>query len=306
MAKISCALLLVMLTCSIGAQGLATEQESRMIAIGLRLPGVVLTIDLPYVDIALLPYANLGLAAQVLGIQTQAQITLPALPVLDNLYFFLQAAYFYSLSNFGIPQPSHTGFFSAAIGLSVGESGVLENTIVPLGKYHHNIMFQYEYYIDSLQTSQALGAVAYYYSQPTWLFGVIAENDSLAFMRQDRFRTNAVEILTLFQTNGHTWGLALGNKIWTGTTEGGERRGHRGSAADLSNAYGGEYSHGILYAAGYYDSFKLSIGIDAEEIRQAVQNGFHFFVNQSAISPIPNISPRLYLQLAINPRFSLW
>lgn len=270
----------------------------------LQLPGVALLIEAPYITFKLLPYANLGSHAQALGATATAYITLPELLILENIYFLLQTSYFYSFNNLGLPGESHTGFFSAALGVSVGGEGSLQNNFVPVGTRHHNIIYQYEYFLDTIGTSQALGLFGYYYSEPTWLLGFFFENDTLAFLEKDQFRTHAIEIMALFRTNGHTWGVGGGNKIWGGTTEGVSRQGHRGQIVDISPNHGGAYSHGIIYLSGYYESFKLSVGVDADEIRAAIQNGAHFFSNQSAIAPIAGIEPRVYIQLEVHPRLS--
>lgn len=282
------------------------QQESERITVTVQPLAARLTFEIPYLTVDLIPHATAGTEAQALGIHATAHITLPEFFITDNIYFFLQAAYFYSFDNLGIPEPSHTGFFSGAVGLSVGEYGTLQNNFIPIGKRRHTILFQYEYFLDSINTSQALGTIAYYYSQSNWLVGFQFENDYLAFLGFDRFRTSGVEITSLFKTNGHTWGVGVGNIIWTGTTEGTDRTGDRGMSVDVSGNLGGEYTHGILYVAGYYDSFKLSVGVDAEEIRSAFQNTFHFLINQSLIATVPNDGPRFYIQLQINPRYSLF
>lgn len=286
----------------------AQSQEQDVLA-GVRFPGTVLQFEAPYVLAEFLPHATLGSAVQAIGLRFTANITLPEVLILENLYFLFQLEYFYSFNNLGIPGGVHTGFFSGLLGVSVGSLGSLRNNFVPLGKRKHNILFQYEYFIDSTNTSQALGMLAYYYSQPTWLLGVRAENDAFVFPGYDQFRTSAVDIVALFNTDGHVWGLGLGNVIWGGTTRGvysGLSGWHRGETISIRDNYGGNYSHGILYLAGYYDSFKLSIGVDAEEIRSFFQNGTHFLINSPAVATNPEIRPRFYIQLEINPRYSLF
>ena len=273
---------------------------------GFRLPGLVFTFQSPYVDIELLPQATFGTAVQSIGVQGDIFIALPDILILRHINFLIQSGYFYSFTNLGIPQASSTGFFSGAVVVSVGQEGSLQNNFVPLGKFNHNIIYQYQYFLDTIDTSQALGLFGYYYSQPNWAIGIVHENDALAFLSKDRFRSFALELNTFFSTNGNVWGVGLGAIGWGGTTEGVARAGHRGAAVDVVQNYGGQYSHGILYLAGYYDSFKLSIGIDSDEIRRVIQNGLHYFINQSDIAAIPNTVPRFYVQLSINPRFSLY
>lgn len=287
----------------------SSQSEGRDISAAMRFPGTALRLEAPYAVVELLPHATLGSAVQAVGVRLAAHITLPEVLVLENIYFLFQLDYFYSFNNLGIPGGVHSGFFSGLSGVSVGSLGSLDNNFIPLGKRTHNVLFQYEYFIDSNNTSQALGVFAYYYSRPTWLLGVRAENDAFAFFGQDRFRTSAVDITALFETNGHVWGVGVGNVVWGGTILGIYQDPivwQRSSSLDIRNNQGGRYSHGILYVAGYYDSFKLSIGVDAEEIRAFFQNGVHYLINIPSIAINPNIKPRFYVQLEINPRYSLF
>ena len=269
-------------------------------------PPASLLFESRYLSIALMPHITIGSAVQAIGASTAVDVSLPEVLILENLSFYLQASYFYSFNNLGIPGSSHTGFFSGALVISVGEEGSLKNGVVPLGTHAHNIIYQYEYFLDTLGTSQPLGLIGYYYSQPTWLVGIVAENDAFALMRQDKFRTAGVEITTLFAIDNRLWGLALGTRLWTSATSGAYApTNHRGEEVGLEGQYGHPHRHGILYAAAYHYPFKLSIGIDSEEIRTLFQNAMHFFLNYSPFSAI-DTEPRLYVQLEIYPRFSLY
>ncbi len=264
-----------------------------------------------FVDASLLPHVTLGTHVQSLGIHLNSTIRLPQVPVAENFSFFLQGAYFYSFVNVGIPLPSHSFFVSGAVVLSVGEEGRFLNPHIPVGAFSHNIVYQYQYFGDTINTSQASGIVGYYYTQSDWLLGITIENDFLAFLDQDHYRTAALEIVSLFSTNNFLWGIALGLKMWTGNTDYSNfeerRRTHRGMPIDISSreVIGALNRHGILYLAGYFESFKLSVGIDAEEIRDLFQNNFHYFINSSPYSYLAS-APRFYIQFEVNPRYSIY
>lgn len=246
---------------------------------------------------------------QALGLRMTTDIMFPNIRILENIYLLFQLEYFYSFNNLGLPGEVHTGFLSGLFGTSVGQVGSLRNNFAPVGNRRQNVLFQYEYFFDSHNTSQGVVTIAYYYTQPAWLIGIQVENDTFAFLARDKFRTSAVEIITLFKTNDQVWGLGIGNIIWGGETDvtySEPLEYHRGETIDIRNNYGGRYSHGILYIAGFYDSFKFSLGVDADEIREFFQNVTHFLLNVPAIAPLPHITPRIYLQFEINPRYSLF
>ena len=176
-----CATLCVMIP-AVGINGQQqnseVEQQPGSTSVGIRLPGTALTVEAPLITVELLPHITIGSHAQAFGAHATAHISLPEILILKHFYFFLQAGYFYSTDNLGIPEPSHTGFFSGAVGFSVGARGTLDNNFIPLGRRRHNTIFQYEYFLDSIGTSQALVITSYYYSQPTWMIGVTVENDA--------------------------------------------------------------------------------------------------------------------------------
>jgi len=308
-ARLLCTVALLFFALYLSAQEvdpLGQEEDAPPSVLNIPSLPVAVGFTWPYVDLDISPHAVMGTHTQALGTHLRAQFSFPEILILENLFIFTQIHYFYSFKNVGIPQPSHTGYFSGALGLSVGQKGTLDNGFFPIGDRAHTTIYQYQYFLDTIGTSQASGILGYFFSRPTWLIGFIYDNDILAFNGFDRFRTAAVELVSLFTIAERVAGVGLGVKQWGGTTENEDRRGHRGMSVDVSDDYGGEYSHGILYLAAYYERIKFSIGWDSEDVRAAFQNGVHFFFNQSLIAYNPNIPDRFFIQIEINPRFSLY
>ena len=264
-----------------------------------------LQIDDDLLSVALQPHITLGSHIQAAGIQGWMLIDFPQILVLENISIFLQSAYQYSLNNIGIPGEQHLGFFSGALVLSFGKEGSARNEFIPLGRKRHNWIYQYHYYIDSVQTNQISAIVAYYYSPFDWTLGFAFENDVFALLAEDEFRTAAMEIQFFSRVSEFNWGIGLGAKIWGGTTDGYRFRG-RGTTIDISPSYGGSYSHGILYGAFYISSLKFSVGWDSEHLRSLLQNSVHYIINIASIAPVPNIPDRFFIQVELNPRFSFY
>ncbi len=265
-------------------------------------------------DLDVEPHTTLSTHIQDVGAQTRFTIYMPRVPVLELLYIHGQISYSAAVNDLGIPGERHTLFLSGALGFSWGALGTLPNYRIPLGRRRHNIIYQYGYYLDSINTSSATGSLSYYYSRRDFIIGLIFENDALAFMGRDEYRTFGTEISSLFRLDDEqTIGAGIGLTIWTGSALDGTiinddrslTHNRRGVIFDISDTYGGAYSHGILFVSFYYNSFRVSIGWDSETIRDIFQNGFHYVIN------VPNIvtsakNDRFFIRLDWNPRFSVY
>jgi hypothetical protein len=143
--------------------------------------------------------------------------------------------------------------------------------------YEHAVAYSYNLYFNRIRTTQQTGIVAFTFAGA----GIIAENDILARPTLDRFRTGAFlvqyQYLDQFQA-------AINCSIWTG--EFGRKKEIFMIKAFYNNCYmdtvGGRYtniSHGLLslqlkYNAGYGQDVQGNLGIDAEQVRNAIQNRF--------------------------------
>ena len=261
----------------------------------------------PYIDLEIEPRITLGSHVTSAGAQVQTLVR-PFNPgVLGLLFLYAQVGYEYSFSHLGIPEPSHLLFASGAFGASWGQRDTLANNFFPNGERSHTFLFQYNYYLDSINTSSATGLLSYQYSLSDFLFAVTSENDALGFMDRDEFRTSSLEFAFLFGLEGdNVLGAGFGARIWTGAHPLNDTlEDQRGNEIDISQNIGGAYTHGLLYGSIYFNSLKLSVGWDSEEIRGVIQNGWHYLVNESPITLIDR-PDRFYIQFEINPRFSTY
>lgn len=142
--------------------------------------------------------------------------------------------------------------------------------------YRNSVAYSYNAYFNAVKTTQQTGLVALQFNKIT----VITENDILARPQLDRFRTGA--FLMQYQ-HEDKWQAAINCTMWTG------KMGNRTAIAGTpirSGCYmdttGGVYSnlsHGLLsaqfkYNIAYSQNIQANVGIDAEQVRNAVQNKF--------------------------------
>lgn len=148
----------------------------------------------------------------------------------------------------------------------------------------HSFAYAYNFYLDDIGTSQRTATIAIEVGQ----FSFIAENDAFADPILDRFRTGT---FMLAYEDGDTR-IALNSMLWTGDPASKGRRNiiddnypARYGCVDLSNADYGRFSHGILalqVQRRFYtwpdqqlgQIVRFGIGLDAEQIRHAMQNRF--------------------------------
>lgn len=140
--------------------------------------------------------------------------------------------------------------------------------------YQNSIAYAYQAYFNKIGTKQQTGLL----SIQTQAYNLIFQNDLLARPALDRFRTGAIVVQYNYK-NQRQW--SLNAAMWTG------QMGHKhstGATRIPSQCYmdtlGGTYtnvSHGLLYAQvkynlDYAQIASASAGIDAEQIRNAIQN----------------------------------
>jgi hypothetical protein len=142
-------------------------------------------------------------------------------------------------------------------------------------RYENSISYSYNVWLNRIGTRQLTGIVAI----SAGSFGIVAENDILAAPTLDRFRTGA--FLITFQ-HADVFEAAVNCMIWTG--EFGHKQPITGVKAFFNGCYmdttGGKFtslSHGMLslqvkYNMGYGQAAQANFGLDAEQIRDAVQN----------------------------------
>jgi len=149
--------------------------------------------------------------------------------------------------------------------------------------------YMYMLYLDQMKTSQASGAIFFNIKD----LGFIFENDFLGIWKgyEDKYRTGALAVSYISDSIQ----ITLQTTLWTGKSIEGKKikdntfpskHGYR----DLSNATYGKISHGILaLRADYYFKYKQTLrvesGVDAEQIRHALQNKLFHDLLLSSLNP---------------------
>lgn len=140
----------------------------------------------------------------------------------------------------------------------------------------YSVGYAYKWYWDNIHTSQKTG----FFAIGIQSFHLISENDAFIGKGTDKFRTGSI---TFQYYHDHTL-FALNNIMWTGDPKyiktkrvKGTRYPARFGYFDLSQALYGKFSHGVLALQitqhlPYQQNARLSLGVDAEQIRHFVQN----------------------------------
>lgn len=137
----------------------------------------------------------------------------------------------------------------------------------------NSLGYAYIIYMDNAGTSQLSGA----FRGEIKRHSLMLENDFFAGQGKDRFRTATL----LYRYRELLWSGHLGVRLWTGEASGlqvkeMERLGRKQRYKDLSSNPFGKTSHGILYGGVQYalgsQTLGVELGIDAEQVRNALQN----------------------------------
>lgn len=177
------------------------------------------------------------------------------------------------------PRGEHTEF-NGALGLCLGYGKTtteLNRFVSSIGNqtgYKNSVAYSYNVWYNRVHTSQVTGIAAFQFDRVS----VILENDLLAKPMLDRFRTGAF----LVQYQDRDVQYAINCSLWTGQMGQSVRNDSLFPAAGYLNTTGSTYgnvSHGLLSAQvkvanDYGQYLQANAGIDAEQVRNAVQNRF--------------------------------
>jgi hypothetical protein len=177
------------------------------------------------------------------------------------------------------PRGEHTEF-NGALGLCLGYGKTttdINRFVSSIGNqtgYKNSFAYSYNIWYNRVHTSQVTGIAAFQFDR----ISVILENDLLAKPMLDRFRTGAF----LVQYQDHYVQYAVNCTLWTGQMGQQVRNDslfpHKGYLNTVGSTYG-NLSHGLLsaqvkFANDYGQYLQANAGIDAEQVRNAVQNRF--------------------------------
>ncbi len=150
------------------------------------------------------------------------------------------------------------------------------NAVSNQTRYEYSVAYSFNAYWNKIKTSQQTGLIALQFNKVS----LITENDIFARQILDRFRTGA--ILVQYQYDS-LFQVGVNCTMWTG------QMGSRQAIASphihpqcYMDTVGGTYtniSHGLLSAQfkmniGYSQIVQINTGVDAEQVRNAIQNKF--------------------------------
>ncbi len=201
-------------------------------------------------------------------------------------------------SYLGIPGRSEAGEGSLTVTYGLGA----ENRF-PSGPFFHagpgtvNFSYRYNQYLSTDGTSQATGRFGGEWVGARNKLKLQIENDFYAPPFLDQYRTAAGGLEYLHAFPGAIGGIAAGYMLWTGTTNGLKPVAGT-SHFDLSGQYGGRYSHGIAYASLIWGVARMSVGLDSEDIRDALQNTVHRMVGYYTLPKLTR-KDKWYFQVSL-------
>lgn len=167
---------------------------------------------------------------------------------------------------------------NAALGLCLGygsrtkKENWFMSSISNQTGYINSVSYSYNVWYNKIKTSQVTGIIALQFNH----FSIISENDILAKPMLDRFRTGAF----LIQYQDRQFQYAVNCTMWTGKMGACEKNDSLFPSRGYMNTIDGFYcnlSHGLLsgqikYANEYGQYLQANAGIDAEQVRNMVQN----------------------------------
>jgi hypothetical protein len=130
-----------------------------------------------------------------------------------------------------------------------------------------------QWYGDHMGTSQLTGLLGLHLGP----WEILSENDAYTGRLDDRYRTGTLAVAY----HRERVRVGISSILWTGDARAEAVERHPGYGRfgykDLSNTTHGRQSHGILaveasYALPYYHVAQVRAGIDAEQVRQLLQN----------------------------------
>jgi hypothetical protein len=184
---------------------------------------------------------------------------------------------YHNLKNLGPKKSYNELVTSIGTTIAYGKLQTFENPFLsPVSnqtKHKNSVSYAYNAYFNKIRTRQQTGTIALQFGD----IALISENDIYARSYLDRFRTGAFLLQYQYQDR---FQFALNCTMWTGKM-GRECRNNKNfpyvGYIDTTGAIYPKFSHGLLSAQfkmdlGAGQNFQANLGIDAEQVRNAVQN----------------------------------
>lgn len=182
-----------------------------------------------------------------------------------------------SLKNLGPNVEYNEAVVSGGLVFSMGQKQNYFNPFVSVysnqTKHKYSIAYSYNAYFNKIGTKQQTGIIALQFDN----ISIIGENDILAKPILDRFRTGAFLIQYQYR---NLFQAAINCTMWTGQMGRSIRDDKEFPYIGYMDTTGGKFtklSHGLLSAQlkcnlGYAQNVQANFGVDAEKVRNVVQN----------------------------------
>lgn len=195
----------------------------------------------------------------------------------DGIQLNSEVRLYRSFKNLGPKLPYNELVLSQGIVVGYGTKSIWNNPFITVISnqtgYINSIGYAFNAYFNKIKTTQQTGIFSLQFDS----FHIITENDILARPMLDRFRTGAFLLMYQYQNlhqfaiNCIMWTGQLGNKVALPDT------GFTRCYMDTSGGKYTRYSHGIMSLQvksmlPYNQTFQMSAGLDAEKVRNVVQN----------------------------------
>jgi hypothetical protein len=223
-------------------------------------------------------FANVGLNIFFGTHVNRIGVVINAGYIVDHFQANAETRAYFNLRNLG-PRKKYTEM-TASLGVLYGYGKMYTwynpfyNSVSNQTGYRYAFAYSYNRYWNKIRTSQGTGIIALQFDKIT----VINENDLLAPPSLDAFRTGG--LLVQFQQD-NLFQAAISSAMWTGKmgfrTKSDDPHFRFGCYMDTTGSIYPNYSHGILsaqikYSVGYGQNAQANIGIDAEQVRNVIQN----------------------------------
>lgn len=147
------------------------------------------------------------------------------------------------------------------------------NSVSNQTKRKYCVAYSYNAYFNKIKTKQSTGTIGLQFGDVS----IISENDLFAHPLLDRFRTGAFLIQYQYK---NIFQAAVNCTMWTGKMGNPVRDDKDFPHIGYMDTIGGLYtknSHGLLSAQfkfnmGYAQNAQVNLGVDAEQVRNAIQN----------------------------------
>ncbi|MBP7810533.1 MAG: hypothetical protein KA163_14670 [Bacteroidia bacterium] len=204
-------------------------------------------------------------------------IVLQGYYVYDFVQINAEARVYHNLKNLGPKFVYNEAVTSAGAVIAFGDKQKYFNPFLSAvsnqTKHKYAIAYSYNAYFNKIRTKQSTGTIALQFGNVS----LISENDLYAHPTLDRFRTGA--FLIQYQ-HKNIFQAAINCTMWTGKMGNPIRDSKDFPSVGYMDTVGGvytNYSHGLLSAQfkfniGYGQNAQLNFGVDAEQVRNAVQN----------------------------------